>query len=723
MVGPHRIVIVGGVAGGAGAAAKARRVNESAEIFLFERGPYVSFANCGLPYYVGGQIEKRDSLLLQTPETFWNRFQVKVHVRHEALSIDRVNKRVLVKNLNSGETFQQPYDRLILAPGAGAIVPPLPGIDGENIFTVKTVPDGDAIKSFIHSKNPRRAVVVGGGFIGLESADVLKKLGLHVTLVELLPQVLPPFDSDMARFISDHLVGEGVDVVLGDGLKGFHGGPTVTEVELASGRRIGTDFVILSLGVRPEIQLAKKAGLAIGSTGGIEVNDRQQTSDPDIFAAGDAVETVQLITGTKTRIPLAGPANKQGRVAGANAAGGDLRFPGALGTAIVDVLGLTAAKTGLSEKEAQQAKLSYYTSYTHGQHHAGYYPGSEMMHMKLIVENGSGRLLGAQIVGEHGVDKRIDILATALSFRKTVQDLENLDLAYAPQFSSAKDPVIMAGFVAANVARGEIQTVSCADLEKRIKEGTAPQIVDVRTPAEHAKGAFPQAKLIPIDDLRHRIGELDPAQETVVFCRIGLRGYLAARILQSHGFKRVFNLSGGVLSCPPPADRSLKAKGAVSWGDRVSAMDVKNEYDKGAVHLIDVRDSGDYSYENIKGSVSVPINHFPPVLPNDGRPRVLVCQTGMRSLESIVAARAAGWSQVHSLEGGLNAWKKAGFPTVRGGGPIPIMRQVQIVAGSMALVGGLFVPLRWVAIFVGAGLIFAGATGTCAMATMLSKMP
>ena len=544
-----KIIIVGGVAGGASAAAKARRTNEAAEIVMFEKGPYVSFANCGLPYYVGETIQDRDDLLLQTPERFWKRFRVRVHVLHEVLQIDRREKSVQVKNLVTQEITSQPYEKLILSPGAGAIMPDLPGIHSKNIFTVKTVPDSDAIKTFLTQHSSHRAVVIGGGFIGLETAEALKNRGMRVTVVEKAPQILPPFDPDMARFVAYHLQDKDVEIIVGDGIKCFHQhGELAQEAELESGKRLPMDMAILSIGVRPELKLAREAGLKIGSSGGIAVNERQQTSDPDIYAAGDAVETIHLVTGKRARISLAGPANKQGRVAGANAAGGELQFHGALGTAIVESMGITAAKTGLSEHEAQSHGLNYFVSLTHPLDHAEYYPGAEALHIKLVVEQQTGRLLGAQIVGEHGVDKRIDVLATALHAKLSVQDLEQLDLAYAPQFNSAKGPVIMAGFVAANTLRGEVKTITAEELQIKQAANGSLQLLDVRSPEEYQEAHLPQARLVPVDELREHLLELDPTKETVVYCRVGLRGYLAARILLQHGFTNVFNLTGGYLS-------------------------------------------------------------------------------------------------------------------------------------------------------------------------------
>ncbi|GJL55488.1 MAG: hypothetical protein NPIRA02_26200 [Nitrospirales bacterium] len=551
-----KIVIIGGVAGGASAATKARRADETAQIVMFERGLFVSFANCGLPYYVGNTITDRDELLLQTPASFWRRFRIKAHIRHEVLHINRDEKRIEVKNLQTGKIFFEPYDKLILAPGAGAVVPPLPGIVAKNIFTVKTVPDSDAIKSFMKAHALKHALIVGGGFIGLETAEALMNLKLDVTVVEIADQILLPFDLDMATLVSTHLREKGLHLIEGDGIRAFHDRDGhAYEAELQSGRRLPMDLAILSIGVRPELKLAQEAELQIGNAGGIVVNDHQQTTDPDIYAAGDAVEVQHLVTGKPTRIPLAGPANKQGRVAGANAAGGDLRFPGALGTAIVETMGIIAAKTGLSEKEAKAHGYDYFVSVTHPLDHAGYYPGAGQLHIKLTVEQKTGRLLGAQIIGEQGVDKRIDVLATALTAGLTVEDLEYLDLAYAPQFNSAKGPVIMAGFVAANTLRGEVQTITSDELQHKLTINPDLQLLDVRTSSEYQAQHLPHAHLLPIDELREHLQNLDSQKETVVYCRVGLRGYLAARILLQHGFEKVYNLTGGILSSSPTQEK------------------------------------------------------------------------------------------------------------------------------------------------------------------------
>ena len=549
----RKIVIVGGVAGGAAAAAKARRTDEHADIVMFERGPHVSFANCGLPYYVGGDIADRESLLLQTPESFWRRFRVRVQVRHEVLGIDRLAKHVEVRNLESGEVFQQPYDALVLSPGAGAIVPQLTGLPAKNVFVVKTVPDSDSVRSWLDEQKPTHAVVVGAGFIGLETAEALHTRGLHVTVVELQPQVLPALDADMAEHVARRLRERGIDLVLGDGIAGLETNTTqiVNGVRLASGKVLPAGIVILSIGVRPELKLAVDAGLEIGKAGGIAVNERQQTSDPSIYAAGDAVEVIQRVTGQKVRMPLAGPASKQGRVAGANAAGGDLSFPGALGTAILGTMGISAGRTGLTERDARAAGMDVLVTHTHNLDHAGYYPGALMLHIKLVTDAKTGRLLGGQVVGENGVDKRLDVLATALQAGMNVDELEELDLAYAPQFSSARDPVIMAGHVAANAMRNDLDIITCPTLREQMERGHAFQLLDVRTPSEFASGHLPGALNVPVDDLRDRLGELDRGAETVVYCKVGFRGYLASRILQQNGFAHVKNLTGGMLVCEP----------------------------------------------------------------------------------------------------------------------------------------------------------------------------
>lgn len=546
-MGHRRIVIIGGVAGGASAAARARRVDENAEILMVERGRYISFANCGLPYYVGGEIGDRSALLLQTPESFKARFNVDAAVEHEAVAIDRANRTVRVRNLRTGEERDEPYTALILAPGALPIKPPLPGIDLPNVYTVRTVPDSDAIRAFVEKNEARRAVVVGAGFIGLEMVENLVRRGLEVTLVEKAAQVLPLLDPEMAAFVSLALEQMGVEVVLGDGIAAFlEQDGRAGAVRLESGRQVPGDLFVLGLGVRPDTKLAREAGLEIGPSGGIKVDAYMRTSDPRIYAAGDAVEVVNLVTGQPGLIPLAGPANKAGRVAGANAAGDCLTFPGALGTAIVRVGETVAASTGLSEKAARKAGLAVRASYTMSAHHADYYPGAEQMVIKLVWEAGTGRLVGAQAVGGSGVDKRMDVFAAAIAGRMTVEDLTNLDLAYAPPFGSAKDPTVVAGMHAQNIWREQVQVMTPRELTEALESGQSLQVLDVREPYEHAVDALPGAVNIPLDQLRSRIGELDAARETVVYDGNGQKAYWAARILAQRGF-RVRSLTGGLV--------------------------------------------------------------------------------------------------------------------------------------------------------------------------------
>lgn len=545
----RKIVIVGGVAGGATAAARARRTDEHAEIVLFEKGPYISFANCGLPYYVGKEIGDRSALLLQTPESFRARFDVDVRVLHEVVAIDRATKRVTVRNLETGEVYLEPYTALVLAPGSVPIRPPLPGIGLPNVFTVRTVPDAVAIRELVERESPARAVVVGAGFIGLEMVENLAGLGLAVTLVEKADQVLPPLDPEMAAFVQSHLEQMGVEVITGDGIAAFTGNDRATAARLESGREVEGDLFILGLGVRPDTRLAREAGLAIGPTGGIQVNERMQTNDPAIYAAGDAVETIHLVTGRPALIPLAGPANKQGRVAGANAAGDSLTFPGAIGTAIVRVGSLVAAVTGLSEKAAPREGLKVYTSYTLSGDHADYYPGMQELMTKLVVEADTGQLLGAQVIGANGVDKRTDVYATAILGRMTVDQLANLDLAYAPPFGAAKDAAVVAGMVAQNIRRAALRVITPEELLGRMEAGEELQVVDVRNPYEYDMGAVPGAVNIPVDELRSRLGELDPSRETVVYDRTGAMAYVAARILAQRGYI-VSSLAGGYALFP-----------------------------------------------------------------------------------------------------------------------------------------------------------------------------
>jgi NADPH-dependent 2,4-dienoyl-CoA reductase/sulfur reductase-like enzyme/rhodanese-related sulfurtransferase len=539
---PTRIVVVGGVAGGASAATKARRTDESAEITIFERGPYVSFANCGLPYFVGGDIPEVDDLLLMTPERFAERFRIEVRVRHEVLRIDRSNRRVEVCNVDSGETHWEPYDRLILSPGGKPVLPPVPGIDLPGVYSLTTVPAAEALRCSAREPGSCQAVVVGGGFIGLEAAEALLKIGMEVHLVEKLPQVMPQMDPEMALPIADHLVEQGARLHLGTEVTRFIGDGYLSAIELSTGEVLPVQVAVVAIGVRPELTLAREAGLEIGECGGVVVNDRMQTSDPAVYACGDAAEVLNRVTGRRVRLPLAGPANKQGRVAGANAAGGGLSFPGVVGTSIVKVCHIAAALTGLSEREARRLGFDPIVSYVHPLDHAGYYPGARDMTVKLVADRRDGRILGAQVVGAKGVDKRVDVLATAIYGGMTVEELEGLDLAYAPPFSSAKDPAIMAGFVAANDWRQEVQTASPAEAARQMDGGV--RVLDVRTPEEYREGHIPGALHIPLDELRNCIHELRRDEPLIAYCKAGYRSYHACKILAHHGYD-VINLSGG----------------------------------------------------------------------------------------------------------------------------------------------------------------------------------
>lgn len=534
---PRRIVIVGGVAGGASAAAKARRVDEHAEIHVFERGPYISFANCGLPYFIAGEIDDRAKLIVMTPERFWSRSRIHAHVNHEALAIDRAAKTVRVRGADGAER-DVPYDKLVLSQGAKPIVPPIPGVELPHVFTLRDIPDMDRIAAFVKERKPQRAVVIGGGFIGLEMAEAFHHRGIHVTVVERNPHILPLLDRDMAVHLQNEVRRTDFDFKPDAEAVRF----TESGVAFADGTTLGADLILLSVGVKAEVELARAAGLEIGVTGGVKTNGRMESSDPNIYAVGDAAETMHALTGARARIALAGPANRQGRIAGANAAGARLVYPGALGTSIVRVLHMTSGFTGLNSAQAAGAGFSFFTSLTRDPSHAHYYPGAKPVLIKVIAEEGTGRLLGAQVLGEHGVDKRTDVLATAIAGKMSVFDLEMLDLAYSPPFGSANDPINTAGFVAGHIARGDIATVAP---ETWNPDGEF--LLDVRDPEEFEDlGHFPGAVNIPLIELRNRLGELPHDRRIVTYCQKGQRGYLAACALAGYGFEHVANLRGGL---------------------------------------------------------------------------------------------------------------------------------------------------------------------------------
>lgn len=537
----RRVLIVGGVAGGASCAARLRRLDETAEIVVFDRGRYVSFANCGLPYYVGNVIADERTLLVASPETFRERFNVEVHTDTEVTAIDRGARTVTVRDVHSGAQRQERYDVLVLSPGAAPIRPPLPGVGLPGVFAVRSIPDSRRIRAWITARNAKTAVVVGGGFIGLEMVENLLHRELTVTILEKLTQVMPPLDPEMAVPVMEHLEERGVQLHLGDGLARIETGQGTGLVVVAeSGARLPADLVILAIGVRPEIALAQAAGLQIGARGGVVVDTQMRTSDPHIWAMGDVVEVRDVLVGQETVLPLAGPANRQGRVAAESIAGRATQFRGVQATAVVGVLDMIVASTGASEKGLRRAGITAFEKvYLHPGHHASYYPGAQPIHLKLLFSVPDGRVLGAQAVGMEGVEKRIDVIATAIQFKGTVHDLAEAELCYAPQFGAAKDPVNLAGMLAENVLNGDMPVADWQQLGQ-----TDALLVDVREPAEFAAGHMPGALNLPLSQLRQRYGELTKSREIWVSCGVGQRAYYATRFLAQHGY-RPRNLSGG----------------------------------------------------------------------------------------------------------------------------------------------------------------------------------
>jgi len=537
-----KLLIVGGVAGGASAAARSRRLSEDAEIILFERGPDVSFANCGLPYYVGGEIAEREKLLVTTPKQLRIRFKLDVRTRTSVEAIDRSAKKVRVRDLASGREYEETYDKLLLAPGAAPLRPPLPGIDLPGIFTLRNLQDVDRIKEAV-DRGVKQAVLLGGGFISLELAENFVRRGIATTVVEKNGQILTPFDREMTTPIVEHLATKGVSLLLGQTAEGFEQTPAGLFVCLKSGQRLPAQLVVVGVGVRPENKLAVDAGLVVGPRGGIQVNEYLQTSDPDIYAVGDAIEVKDFVSGDPTQVPLAGPANRQGRIAADNIFGRAMKYRGTQGTAILGFFDRTIAMTGASEKTLRRGNRSFRKVYVHPTHHAGYFPGAEQMTLKVLFHSETGTLLGAQAVGGAGVDKRIDVLAVAIQAGMTVFDLEEMELCYAPQFGSAKDPINMAGFVAGGLLRGDHPQV---DVEAVLAapENLRPLLLDVRTPHEFSAGSIPGAVNIPVDDLRSRLDELPRDRKIAAYCQVGQRGYLGTRILMQNGFS-VSNIGGG----------------------------------------------------------------------------------------------------------------------------------------------------------------------------------
>ena len=536
-----KVLIVGGVAGGASAAARLRRLDEKAEIIMFERGPYISFANCGLPYYIGRTIKKRENLLLMTPQHFNKRFNIDVRINNEVVKIDRYKKLLEVKDLDSGNKYFENYDKLILSPGAEPAKPAIEGIDSQRIFALRNVPDMDRIDEFIEIEKPKRAVVVGAGYIGLEMAENLRNRGMLLAIVEMTGQVMPVLDWEMANLLHQNLHQHSVALWLRDAVSNFKQTDSKLIVGLKSGMELSCDFAVLAIGVKPEIKLAEEAGLEIGSHLGIKVNEYLQTSDPDIYAVGDAIEVKDFVLGKSTLIPLAGPANKQGRMAADNICGKNRSYHGTLNTSVLKLFDHTVAITGAGEKALKKNNIDYEKLYIHPANHVGYYPGAKQMHIKLLFSKPQGKILGAQIIGDDGVDRRIDIFAVAIRAGMTVFDLQELDLAYAPPYGSGKDAVNMAGFAASNILDGTVKVVHWNELDND------DFMLDVRTKKEFDEYNIPRAINIPLDELRNRLNEIP--QDTVinVYCGVGIRSYVACRILMQNGFV-AGNISGGYLT-------------------------------------------------------------------------------------------------------------------------------------------------------------------------------
>ena len=566
-----KYLIIGGVAGGATVAARLRRMDEKAEIILFEKGEYVSYANCGLPYYIGNIIPEREQLFVQTAQGITSRYEIDIRLKSEVLSIDRVAKRVEVKDLSSGEIYSESYDKLVMSPGAEPLKPPVPGINNKCIFTLRNVPDTDRIKEYIKSNSVRSAIVVGGGFIGLEMAENLRHLGIKVDLVEMAPQVMSHLDFSMASIVHLELKAKGVRLHLGKSVEEFKTSGAYVEAVLKGEKSIFADMVIWSIGVKPDSSLAKAAGLELGSTGGIKVNQFLQTSDPNIYALGDAVEVTHLVSGRPALIPLAGPANKMGRIAADNMILGNVStYTGSIGTGIAKVFDLTVASAGMSGKWLEREGIPHIDSYTHSASHAGYYPNALPLSVKISFAPDNGKLLGAQVVGFEGVDKRVEMFASVIRCGGTIYNLMELEHAYAPPFSSAKDPVNMAGFVADNILSKRVNVVTWREIEKiDIKKDL---LLDVRTSEENRFASIPGSVNIPVDELRLRLDEIPSDKRIIVYCAVGLRGYLATRILTQNGFRKVFNLSGGyktysVATGQPSAFQYFSVK--ITSGDQI----------------------------------------------------------------------------------------------------------------------------------------------------------
>ena len=740
-----RILIVGGVAGGASAATRARRMNEQANIVMLEKDAHVSFANCGLPYHIGGAIQDRAKLLVAKPELFRKRFNVDVRVRHEAVAIDRAGKKVRVRDHAKGTEYEEPYDKLILAPGAAPLIPDVPGVRSKGVHSLRNIEDMDRILAQLPSV--RKVAVVGAGFIGLEVAEQLKERGLEVTLIERSGQVLPPLDGEIAEPLRRELIRNGIRLISGTGFTAIReSAGSATGVVLENGTTVDADMVILGLGVRPYSQLASAAGLGVGPTGGIQTDEYQRTSDPDIYAVGDAAEYRLGTTGQRGRIPLAGIANRTGRLAGEHAATGkSAPAPAAWGTAVIKVFGLGAGIAGDSMKSALKRGVAARAVHITANHHAGYYPGAKSMTLKLVYEAGTGRILGAQAVGAAGIDKRLDVVASFLHFGGTVRDLAQVDLAYAPPFGSAKDPLHMAAFAAINDLEGVAPVIQPdADL-------SGHQVVDLREADECAELPLADAKHarnIPLNALRERLGELDRSKPTAVLCHSGLRAHVGTRILRQHGFD-ASNVSGAAyvrdLALRRPSDLapsgascgSVKACGApgsmiAAGEDELHPVNVMAEASSGAL-LLDVRSPAEFRSGRVRGAVNLPLEKVTPdavraLAGGSSSPVLLLCASGGRATAAAGKLKGSGLRTL-VVAGGTNSCRQAGLPMDKdAGGVISVERQVRIAAGAMVFTGvmlGTFVNPWCYALsgFVGCGLVFAGVTDWCGMGLLLARAP
>lgn len=747
MTNSPKILIVGGVAGGASAATRARRMNEQARIIMLEKDAYVSFANCGLPYHLGGVIQDRAKLLVAKPEMFKKRFNIEVRIRHEALAIDRTKKSVRIRDHVAGTEYDEPYDKLILAPGAAPLIPDVPGVRAQGVHSLRNIEDMDRILAQLPSV--KKVAVVGAGFIGLEVAEQLKERGLDVTLVEKIGQVLPPLDTEMAEPLRRELLRHGIRLISGSGFSAIREtAGKATGVVLEDGVTVEADLIILGLGVRPYNQLAVAAGLGVGPTGGILTDEYQRTADLDIYAVGDAAEYLLGTTGLRGRVPLAGIANRTGRLVGEHAATGKSAVaPAAWGTAIIKVFGLGAGIAGDSLKSALKRGLNARAVHITANHHASYYPGAKSFTLKLVYQAGTGCILGAQAVGGAGIDKRLDVIASFLHFGGTVRDLAQVDLAYAPPFGSAKDPLHMAAFAAMNDLDG------LAPILQPDVDFSTYQVVDLREADERAElkliGAD-HAHNIPLNTLRERLGELDKTKPTAVVCHSGLRAHIGTRLLREHGFN-AFNVSGAtyvrdlalnrptqVIDSSTAACGSVKACGAPGTlapdsHDELHPMNVMAEASAGAL-LLDVRSPAEFRFGRVQGAVNLPLDQLTIenvrtlLIGREQATVLLLCASGGR-------ARTAGKKLATSglktlvVQGGTNSCEQAGLPMEKeAGGMISIERQVRIAAG-MLVFGGVMLGANvhpsfyGLSGFIGAGLIFAGVTDWCGMGLLLARAP